>query len=264
MRYCHPECRQIRFELKGEHSCFARKQGNCVCYVKNIARKWIKLTRREPTNAASPFLLEFHQHIRHKEIACYPSFHVKPADAILDPAGNELWVGVPCNRAHAYDANLLAYQQCFAMTRRVTSQDLRLVFSEALIDLLPKNFDDRRMIGVVTEMLMGETFVRTKLIREATRVQSIHPMESEPWIYAQYVRIAADHFDRHREECSRESLGTLRELFLAVDSRDPAKAQRIAQTAPFEDEKPSYFKVQSLLLARLYRKVGSIPQIAPA
>lgn len=229
--------------------------------MRGEGRRWIKITRRDPSSDALPFLLEFHQHIPHKVVACYPTFHVKQSDAIRDPSGNELWLGNVCSRNHGYDARMKAYQQCFAMLRRITARDLRIVFAEALIDLIPSGFRDEGTLRAIADALMGDPHVRTKLIRESTRVMAETPIESPAWIFAQYVRIAADHFDRHREEHSRESLGTLRELLLAVESRDPRQADKITLTTPFVDEKPEFSQAQAKCLVKLYRRIEALPQL---
>ena len=230
--------------------------------MRGEGRRWVKITRRTPSKESAPFLLEFHQHIPHKIVACYPTFHVKQSDAILDPSGNELWLGTVCSRNHGYDAGLQTYQQCFALARRITARDLRLVFAESLIELMPRGFRDEALIRAIADALMGDPHCRTKLIRESSRVQSESEIESSAWIFAQYVRIAADNFDRHREEHSRESLGTLRELYRAVLARDPKQAERITSATPFIDDKADFFQIQARLLVRLYRRIDALPQMA--
>lgn len=260
MRSCHPECRRFHHEIKGEFECFRRKHGRPACYFARDSKRWIKISRRTPSTDSTPFLIEFHQHIPHKIVVDYPTFHVKQSDAILDPHGNELWLGVVCERNHGYDARTHSYQQCFALVRRVQAADMRLIFAEALIDLMPEDFDDEGLIRAIADALMGDPYVRTKLIREASRVQASNELESPAWLFAQYARIAADHFDRHREEHSRESLLTLRELYLAVEARDPKAAARIAQATPLLDEKCDYFATQAKLLVRLYKRLSRLPQ----
>jgi hypothetical protein len=230
--------------------------------MRGEGRRWVKITRRVPTHESHPFLLEFHQHLPHKVVACYPTFHVKQSDAILDPSGNELWLGAVCSRNHGYDANSRAYQQCFALARRIVTRDLRLVFAESLIELMPARFHDEPLIRAIADALMGDPHCRTKLIRESSRVQAESEIGSAAWTFAQYARISADNFDRHREEHSRESLGTLRELYRAVLARDPKQAERIPAATPFVDDKADFSQVQASLLVRLYRRIEALPQLA--
>jgi hypothetical protein len=136
------------------------------------------------------------------------------------------------------------------------------VFAESLIELMPDDFRDDPLIRAIADALMGDPHCRTKLIRESSRVQAENDIHSSAWTFAQYARISADNFDRHREEHSRESLGTLRELYRAVLARDPKQAEKIPASTPFVDDKAEFSQAQAKLLVRLYRRIEALPQLA--